>query len=462
MGRKHGRRMFLKFLNTHKNGRTRTQTRCFEEDRRRCSQAEMIERRLSDAWENINSKENVNFHRAIRWTLCIMTILSVFPVNGIMSKSASGLSYSRKSFRFIISLIVVLFGFLELILTIRLAIKLGFDIKSISNIVSWMTSLYAAIALRRLAKSWPRLMQNFSVKEEIFLKYPYMPPKWSITISMTFLAIFMFLMVTVERVLFYTKVVYESNVNYNFCNATVPFAEHFFKRQRPHFFDLIDYHPWLQPIIEWAHFSMNSCWAFVDVIIINISIALTARFNQLNERIISEYQRTMNPDQWSQLRGHYQILADLVAEVDLYVSNLILISCGNNLYFISYYIFKSFTMFHDSYRPDMTYRIHLWFSISLLIVRAASVLLIASNINDASRKSVNTIRRLPTKFWNIEVQRFVDEIEMRKVALTGKNIFKLTRKLILAFSGTIVTFEIALLDRVRYDESKRLKCEIAF
>lgn len=81
------------------------------------------------------------------------------------------------------------------------------------------------------------------------------------------------------------------------------------------------------------------------------------------------------------------------------------------------------------------------------------------------------------------MQRFVEEIEMRKVALTGKNIFKLTRKLILAvsdpnmvevfyetliwsflwqFSGTVVTFEIALLDRVRFDESKRLKCEIAF
>lgn len=62
------------------------------------------------------------------------------------------------------------------------------------------------------------------------------------------------------------------------------------------------------------------------------------------------------------------------------------------------------------------------------------VLVMASNINDASKRSVNTIRRLPTKLWNIEVQRFVEEMEMRKVALTGKNIFKLTRKLILAVS----------------------------
>lgn len=53
--------------------------------------------------------------------------------------------------------------------------------------------------------------------------------------------------------------------------------------------------------------------------------------------------------------------------------------------------------------------------------------------------SVNTIRRLPTKLWNIEVQRFIEEIEMRKVALTGKNMFKLTRKLILAVSDVFHT-----------------------
>lgn len=223
--------------------------------------------------------------------LCIMTFLNLFPVNGIMAKSASGLYYTRRTVRFVISLFVIAFGFFELILTIRLAIKLGFDIKSISNIVSWITSLYAAIELRRLAKYWPQLMQNFSCKEEIFLKYPYMSPKWSITILMTINAVFMLLMVTLERVLFFTKVIYESRINYNFCNETIPFMEHFFKRQRPHVFDLIDYQPWLQPFIEYAHFCLNLCWAFVDVIIVNVSIGLTARFNQLNERIIKEYRR---------------------------------------------------------------------------------------------------------------------------------------------------------------------------
>lgn len=217
--------------------------------------------------------------------------MNLFPVQGIMAKCASGLYYSRKTLRFVMSMIVIAFGIFELLLTIRLAIKLGFDIKSISNIVSWITSLYAAMELRRLAKHWPKLMQHFSNKEEIFLKFPYKAPKWSITISMTINAVFIFLMVTLERVLFFIKVEYETRINYKFCNETIPFTEHFFKRQRPHIFDLIEYHVWLQPFIEYAHYSLNSCWAFVDVIIINVSIGLTARFNQLNERIVSEYRR---------------------------------------------------------------------------------------------------------------------------------------------------------------------------
>lgn len=220
-----------------------------------------------------------------------MTFLNLFPVCGIMSKSASGLYYTRKTVRFVLSSVVVVFGFFELILTFRLALKLGFDMKSISNIVSWITSLYAAIELRRLAKYWPRLVQHFSSKEQIFLKFPYTSPKWSITILMTITAVFMFLMVFLERVLFFTKVFYESRVNYNFCNSTDPFVEHFFMRQRPHIFDVINYQPYLQPFIEFNHFCLNSCWAFVDVIIINVSLALTTRFNQLNDRIISQYQR---------------------------------------------------------------------------------------------------------------------------------------------------------------------------
>lgn len=208
-----------------------------------------------------------------------------------MSKSASGLHYTRKNIRSFLSLCVIAFGFFELILTMRLAIKLGFDLKSVSNIVSWITSLYAAIELRRLAKYWPALMTNFSCKEEIFLKFPYMSPKWSITILMTINAVFMLLAVMLERVLFFGKVIFETRVNYDFCNETIPFMEHFFKRQRPHMFDLFSYQPWLQPFIEYTHFCLNSCWAFVDVIIVNVSIGLTARFNQLNERIISQYQR---------------------------------------------------------------------------------------------------------------------------------------------------------------------------
>lgn len=91
-------------------------------------------------------------------------------------------------------------------------------------------------------------------------------------------------------------------------------------------------------------------------------------------------------------------------------------------------------LIHSSPRPGVIYQVHLWFLIILKILRAFGVLWFASGINDASKKSANIIRRLPTKLWNIEVQRFLEEVNARTVALTGKNIFKLTKKLILAVS----------------------------
>lgn len=88
-------------------------------------------------------------------------------------------------------------------------------------------------------------------------------------------------------------------------------------------------------------------------------------------------------------------------------------------------------------RPSIFDRIHFILILTLILLRTTGVLFSTAMINDASKQIVNTLRRVPTRYWSFEVERFIDQIEAVPVAFTGKNMFRLTRKVILA-----VSFEI--------------------
>lgn len=71
---------------------------------------------------------------------------------------------------------------------------------------------------------------------------------------------------------------------------------------------------------------------------------------------------------------------------------------------------------------------------SVLFVRTIAMLFATSTIHDSSKQIVTVLRRVPTSLWNIEVNRFIDQVEAQTVAFSGKSLFILTRKLILAVS----------------------------
>lgn len=79
------------------------------------------------------------------------------------------------------------------------------------------------------------------------------------------------------------------------------------------------------------------------MLIICISITLSYRFDQFNDRVQSLIGQAMSEELWYEIRTHYGYLEDLVLHVDKHLSNIVLISCANNMYFICYFIFKAFT-----------------------------------------------------------------------------------------------------------------------
>lgn len=68
-----------------------------------------------------------------------------------------------------------------------------------------------------------------------------------------------------------------------------------------------------------------------------------------------------------------------------------------------------------------------------------AVLFSASKINDAARGSLKALRKVPNRDYNIEVERLVDQLEAHDVALSGRNMFMITRRLILSVREVILS-----------------------
>uniref|UniRef100_A0A336M476 Gustatory receptor n=1 Tax=Culicoides sonorensis TaxID=179676 RepID=A0A336M476_CULSO len=364
------------------------------------------------------------------------SIVPIFPVSGIMSHSPESLKYNRRSLVNIANTIIIFVGLVDTVLTIRLVIRNEMTLSSITAFAFFFVTVIGTLLLRNLAQKWPKLMLYWYKKEEIFLGYPYRTPKTSPTLIITVISVIIFLMVSAEHIFYYLNIYYETELNIATCNLThkVNFWEHLFHRERAQVFDVVPFSFWYLPLFQIENFAFSFSGSYVDIMLISLSLGISTRFWQLYDRLNKDLISVRTENEWLCIRNHYGALADLVHKVNEHVSYLVLLSCSNNLI--------------STPRLTVVSHIHFYIVLSVLIARTFTMLFATSTINDSSKSIANLLRRVPNNIWNIEVQRFIDQIESQTIALNGKSLFTLTRKLILAFAGTIVTFEIALLDKV--------------
>lgn len=95
--------------------------------------------------------------------------------------------------------------------------------------------------------------------------------------------------------------------------------------------------------------------------------------------------------------------------------------------------------------PSTIHAFYFYFSLSFLFVRTLIVTLSAAAIHDEAKRPADVLRAVPYCSWSTEVQRFIEEVVNSTVALSGMRFFYLTRSLILSVAGTIVTYEIVLV-----------------
>lgn len=90
-----------------------------------------------------------------------------------------------------------------------------------------------------------------------------------------------------EHIFYYLDAYDATKENIFRCNLTghVNFWEHLFHRERAHIFTVIPYSIWYMPLFQLENFAFSMSSSYVDILLISISIGISTRFWQLNERL---------------------------------------------------------------------------------------------------------------------------------------------------------------------------------
>ncbi|XP_063705920.1 gustatory receptor for sugar taste 64a-like [Culicoides brevitarsis] len=395
-----------------------------------------------------------SFHRAIYPTLLVAQIFGVFPVLGISASNCSHLRFQWFSFRAIYSAFFICFCiFMACSEMYRIHRSDAVDpnytnAKSLAGLVFYMVNSCATIIFFYIATRWKKLMMHWEKNESVFQRRPYctgvgMSLRKKITIagSIVFLAGF------VEHCLAKSQSFYSWDYESRYCNNSYHGTLHYYAN-RDFYAALVlvlpFYHPILGILFYLGSFMMTFTWTFIDFFIIVISLGISERFRQFND-YLNEMYKSGSPQIgtqqfWKTARFHFGLICEILENVDRTISVVVIISCLSNLYHICLQVLNVATKL-----PYTINYVYYWASLTFLILRTAAVFLFAAEVNEQAVKPLELLRRLPNSMWNVDVERLADQIRCETIALSGMRFYFLTRRLLFGMMGTIITYEIVLM-----------------
>ncbi|KAJ8918465.1 hypothetical protein NQ315_008162 [Exocentrus adspersus] len=204
---------------------------------------------------------------------------------------------------------------------------------------------------------------------------------------------------------------------------------------------LIEYSLWKAIICEIVNLHMTFVWNYSDLIIILIGAALTYKMRQFNKRLKSVSKLNVNKlNVWSSIRSDYLKLSQLCQSTNDRLSSLIIISFASNIYFILkelYYVLQPM--------ESNIEQAYFFVSFALITMRLICLCLIGSGLHVEWENACALLHSVKATAYNIEVDRFIENVTTLELALTGSNFFKITRGLFLKIVGAILTYELIVI-----------------
>ncbi|KAM7357500.1 gustatory receptor 64a isoform 2-T3 [Cochliomyia hominivorax] len=379
---------------------------------------------------------------------------ALMPVKGILNSNPEKLRFSYKSFQVFLTTFFMCSSSILTLTMLKFLIKVGINAKNFVGLVFFSCVQCSTFLFASLAQRWPKIMRYWSKVESIFTQKPYEIPKRVLAERVRVSAVFIILGSAVEHALYLISAVLTYRRRIELCASVRNYTEEisfqdYVHRNYNYVFEILPYNMFMGIFILIINGSCTFVWNYMDLFIMMVSKAIAYRFEQITKRINQLIGKEVPETIFIEIREHYVKLCELLEFIDENLSGIILLSCINNLYFVCYQLLNIF----NKLRWPINY-IYFWYSLLYLIGRMAFVFLSAASINDQSKAGLPVLRKVSPRTWCVEVERLIFEMTTQTVALSGKKFYFLTRRLLFGMAGTIVTYELVLL---QFDEPNRSK-----
>ncbi|KAJ1523413.1 hypothetical protein ONE63_001277 [Megalurothrips usitatus] len=187
---------------------------------------------------------------------------------------------------------------------------------------------------------------------------------------------------------------------------------------------------------------MAFLYIFNDAFVILVSVYISMRVESFNGHLDPVLTKKKDVTFWERARRSYDDLAKLTRDADSYINTNIFVSFVQNFFFICFQLLYFLRSITDEGLLRNTFRI---FSFSYVLVRTYMISYFAAGINDHSKLARTKLFSVSSRSYCREVHRFLQQAANDEMAVTGCNFFRITRAFILTVAGTIVTYEVILL-----------------
>ncbi|EDW73451.1 uncharacterized protein Dwil_GK17552 [Drosophila willistoni] len=396
------------------------------------------------------------FHRAVYPIMLLAQCFAIMPLTGVWEANPKRIRFAFKSIQMMFTIIFMVFSSILTLGTLKHLLKIGVNAKNFVGLVFFACVQSACIIFIDLARHWPPVIRYWTRTEMVFTRPPYEIPKTNLASRIRLAALIIIAMSIGEHALYLTSAIISYTKRRHICALTdnrtssVVTFDAYMEENYSYVFQIVPYSPFIAVYVLLINGICTFIWNYMDLFIMMISKGLAYRFEQISTRIRKLESEQMIPEStFIEIREHYVKMCEILERVDNVMSSLILLSCVNNLYFVCYQLLNVF----NKLRWPINY-VYFWYSLLYLIGRCAFVFLTAAAINDESKSALGILRRVSTRSWCVEVERLIFQMTTQTVALSGKKFYFLTRRLLFGMAGTIVTYELVLL---QFDEPNRRK-----
>uniref|UniRef100_A0A336KT66 Gustatory receptor n=1 Tax=Culicoides sonorensis TaxID=179676 RepID=A0A336KT66_CULSO len=397
-----------------------------------------------------SSRHTFGFNYGISPPLFMAQLFGLMPVQNLLDKDVMLLEFKLYSWKSAYSLFCIIGVFMNAICALLMAYYDEFEFGKLSAVIFYGLNFYIFVQFFYLARVWPRLMRHWERVEYSIIKCRGKAFDKTLSYRLWYMTTFVMICCWVEHL---GSIL--SSLIYMFdCEPNDSYFEDFFRGHLSHIFAIFNYNIPLVIIGKYFNIISTFAWSFMDLFVILNSIGMAHTFKAYADYICKEYTRVKCKSEnfWSKQRRTYQKLVDLVAELDDETCSINLISFSNNVYFIIFQLLNSLN------RLPLAHALYFWFSLIFLIMRTIIISICGAEIQDQAKRPLWALRKIDSDFWTEELRRFNEDIVNAKIGITGKKLFFINRGLLLSVAGTIITYELVLIQFRKEDQLAFAPC----